>query len=111
MISQSGRVCPGGSTALRTRCTRRSVLVKVPSFSAYSAAGRKTSAYLAVSVMKMFWTTRKSRLPSALRTWLASASVSAGSSPMMYIALSVPSTASSNISGMRSPIVSGIGTP
>ena len=34
MISQSARAWPGGSTALRTRCTRRSVLVKVPSFSA-----------------------------------------------------------------------------
>ena len=39
-ISQSARASPGGSTALRTRCTRRSELVKTPSFSAKQAAGQ-----------------------------------------------------------------------
>ena len=34
MISQSALEDPTGSIALRTRCTRRSVPVKVPSFSA-----------------------------------------------------------------------------
>ena len=33
MISQSGFDSPGGSIALRTRCTRRSEFMKVPSFS------------------------------------------------------------------------------
>ena len=44
MICQSGRACPRGGWAARTRCTRRSVFVKVPSFSANGVAGRKTSA-------------------------------------------------------------------
>ena len=45
-ICQSGLASPGGSTALRTRCTRRSVLVNVPSFSAKQVAGRMTSRQL-----------------------------------------------------------------
>ena len=44
IIRQSGRASPGGGTATATRCTRRSVFVKVPSFSAKLAAGRITSA-------------------------------------------------------------------
>jgi len=40
MIRQSARASPGGSTALRTRWTRRSVLVNVPSFSAKHVAGQ-----------------------------------------------------------------------
>ena len=48
--------------ASRTRCTRRSVLVNVPLFSAKLTAGRTTSANWAVSVRKMSCTTRKSDL-------------------------------------------------
>ena len=66
MIRQSTWAFPGGHLAARTRCTRRSVLVKVPFFSAKLAAGSTTSARLAVSVRKMSWTTRKSSLSKAL---------------------------------------------
>ena len=45
MISMSSRASPGGSSALRTRCTRRSLFVTVPSASHQLAeAGRTTSA-------------------------------------------------------------------
>ncbi len=47
---------------------RRSVLVKVPSFSRNDAAGSTTSAKAAVSVRKMSWTTRKSSASSASMT-------------------------------------------
>ena len=57
MIHRSSRASPGGSSALRTRCTRRSLLVTVPSLSAHAAAaGNTTSAISAVAVMKMSWT-------------------------------------------------------
>ncbi len=46
MICQSGRESPTGGITCRTRATRRSVLVKVPSFSAKVAAGKTTSASL-----------------------------------------------------------------
>ena len=59
-IRQSSRASPGGSTALRTRCTRRSELVKTPSFSAKTDAGKTTSAKRHVSFMKASWTTTNS---------------------------------------------------
>ena len=62
VICQSSLAWPGGATALRTRCTRLSVLEKVPSFSAKQADGSTTSAILAVSVIKRSCTTRKSSL-------------------------------------------------
>ena len=37
----SSRASPGGSSALRTRCTRRSLLVTVPSDSHHAADGRQ----------------------------------------------------------------------
>ena len=40
-MRQSSRALPGGSTALRTSCTRRSLLVKMPSFSAKQLAGKR----------------------------------------------------------------------
>ncbi len=87
----SGRACPGGSMALRTRCTRRSELVTVPSYSHQSAAaGSTTSAMSAVAVRKMSCTTRWSRPSSRCRAWVALASDSAGFSPMQYSARSVP---------------------
>src|SRR5215211_4066741 len=49
----------GGSTAFSERCTVRSAFVKVPVFSPQVAAGNTTSAYCAVSVRKMSWTTTK----------------------------------------------------
>ena len=64
-MSQSGRLSPMGSTALRTRWTRRSLFVNVPSFSANVVAGSTTSAISAVSCMKMSCTTRNSRLLKA----------------------------------------------
>ena len=39
MISMSSRASPGGSSALRTRCTRRSLFVTVPSASHQLADG------------------------------------------------------------------------
>ena len=54
----SSRASPGGSSALRTRCTRRSLLVTVPSDSHHAAAaGSTTSASSAVFVRKMSCTT------------------------------------------------------
>ncbi len=83
MISMSSFASPGGSSAFRTLCTRRSLLVTVPSHSAQAAAaGRTTSAISAVRVRKMSCTTIWSR-PSR-RWWarFASASDWAGFSPM-----------------------------
>ena len=58
----SSRAPSGGSKALRTRCTRRSLLVTVPSVSHHAAeAGSTTSASCAVLVRKMSCTTRWSR--------------------------------------------------
>ena len=58
----SSRASPGGSSALRTRCTRRSLEVTVPSASPrVEAAGRTTSASCAVAVRKRSCTTRWSR--------------------------------------------------
>ena len=61
MIHMSSRASPGGSSALRTRCTRRSLFVTVPSVSHHEAAeGKTTSAISAVLVSTMSCTTRKS---------------------------------------------------
>jgi hypothetical protein len=49
-IQLSAIASPGGGTALRTRWMRRSVLVKVPSFSTKLAAGKITSANWPVSL-------------------------------------------------------------
>jgi hypothetical protein len=59
MISMSSLAPAGGSIALRTRCTRRSLLVTVPSASHQEAVpGSTTSVASAVSVRKMSCTTR-----------------------------------------------------
>ena len=59
MIQRSSRALPGGSSALRTRCTRRSLFVTVPSDShQLEDAGRTTWASSAVRVRKMSCTTR-----------------------------------------------------
>ena len=58
----SSRAPSGGSSALRTRCTLRSLLVTVPSDSHHAAlAGSTTEASCAVRVRKMSCTTRWSR--------------------------------------------------
>ena len=41
MIARSSRASPGGSSALRTRWTRRSEFVTVPSLSAHAGRGRQ----------------------------------------------------------------------
>ena len=83
MIQRSSRASPGGSSALRTRWTRRSEFVTVPSVSAQAAAaGSTTSAISAVAVRKMSWTTRKSRPVRRRSVSLRSASDCTGFSPM-----------------------------
>ncbi len=83
MIQMSSFASPGGSSALRTRCTRRSLFVTVPSASAHAAdAGNTTSASSAVLVMKMSCTIRQSRFSSNGVACVASASELAGFSPI-----------------------------
>ena len=65
MIHMSSRASPGGSSALRSRCTRRSLLVTVPSASHQAdEAGKTTCASSAVRVRKMSCTC--GRDPTAL---------------------------------------------
>ena len=83
MIQMSSRALPGGSRALRTRCTRRSLLVTVPSDSkAALEAGNTTSASSAVLVMNRSCTIRQSSPVSSSSVWVLSASLDAGFSPM-----------------------------
>ncbi len=110
MINQSGLLSPIGSMALRTRWTRRSVLVKVPSFSAKLTPGSTTSANLAVSVRRISWTTINSRFFRPAITCVLLGSESAGSSPMTYIPLICPVSAWRIISMRVSPGVCGIET-
>jgi hypothetical protein len=71
-MSRSGRASPGGSTARSDRCTVRSALVNVPSFSPHVAAGSTTSASCAVSVRKRSCTTTKSFSSLRIRRMRAS---------------------------------------
>ena len=83
MIQMSSRASPGGSRALRTRCTRRSEFVTVPSDSnAAFDAGNTTSASSAVFVMKRSCTIRQSRPSSSFTVCCLSASEDAGFSPI-----------------------------
>ena len=98
MIQPSSRASPGGSSALRTRCTRRSEFVTVPSASHQDALeGSTTSASSAVFVSRMSCTTRKSRPASSSRVCLMSASDCAGFSPITYSERSSPRFMPSNI--------------
>ena len=82
-MRQSSRASPGQSSAFRTRFTRRSVFVKVPSFSAKLDAGRTTSAYFRVeSFRKMSCDTMNSQPARPASTWWAFGSVWAGFSPI-----------------------------
>ncbi len=79
----SSRASPGGSSAFRTRCTRRSLLVTVPSDSHHEAEeGRTTSASSAVFVRKMSCTTRWSSASSRRTVRVQSASDWTGFSPI-----------------------------
>ena len=92
--------CPGGGTASRTICTRRSAFVNVPVFSRKLEPGSITWANFAVTFSKMSWTTRRSSDRSASSTWCTFGSVCAMSSPKTYIAFSFFAIARSNISGI-----------
>ena len=83
MIQMSSFASPGGSNALRTRWTRRSEFVTVPSDSNEElAAGNTTSAISAVLVMKMSCTISVSRFSSSFVACWLSASELTGFSPM-----------------------------
>ena len=104
----SSRASPGGLSALRTRCTRRSLLVTVPSDSHHAAAaGSTTCASSAVRVRKMSCTTIWSRLWSSRSARVPSASDCAGFSPMTYSVRSVPCSIASNISVRCQPRFAG----
>ena len=112
MIQMSSRASPGGSSALRHSWTRRSELVTVPSASAHDAdPGSTTSASLAVRVITMSWTTRKSSPLSRSIAFLRSASESAGFSPITYSVRSSPRSIASNIWVRCQPYLGMIGTP
>src|SRR6478736_312082 len=111
-MRMSSRAWPGGSSALRTRCTRRSEFVTVPSPSHQLAdAGRTTSATSAVLVRKMSCTTTCSRRSNRCLTWCASASDWIGFSPRTNIVVSSPRSMASNISVMWRPYVRWSSTP
>ncbi len=111
-ISRSSLASPGGSSAFRTRWTRRSLLVTVPSVSAHpAAAGSTTSAISAVCVAKMSWTTMWSRPSRRRRVFVASASDCAGFSPTTNKVFSFPSSIASNIWLMCHPLRAGIFAP
>jgi len=79
----SSRAPAGGGSARRTRWTRRSLLVTVPSDSHQpAAAGSTTSASSAVPVKSMSWTTRTSSPWSSCMARCWSASECAGFSPI-----------------------------
>jgi hypothetical protein len=112
MIQMSSRASPGGSSALRTRCTRRSEFVTVPSLSAHAAeAGNTTSAISAVFVMKMSCTIRQSRSSSSCFAWVESASLLTGFSPMQYTARSSPRSIAWNICVRCHPYFATMSTP
>ena len=112
MMWMSSRAWPGGSSALRTRCTRRSELVTVPSDSHQAAAaGSTTSASSAVAVRKMSCTTRWSRPASRCRACAASASDSAGFSPMSTAPSARPRPWPRTSATGAGPCFGGIGAP
>ena len=87
----------------RTLLSLRSALVNVPSFSKKELPGRKTCAYLAVSLRKRSCTTTRSIEVSACRTWCRLGSDWAMSSPCTKTPLNVPPIAASNMLGIRRP--------
>ena len=112
MIQMSSLALPGGSSALRTRCTRRSEFVTVPSDSnALFDAGNTTSASSAVFVMKMSCTIRVSRPRSSSTACSLSASLVAGFSPMQYTAVRSPRSIAWNMFVRCHPYSGMIGVP
>ena len=109
MIHQSSRASPGNGRAGGPICTWRLVLETVPSFSGQAEAGNTTSAYFAVSVRKMSWTTRCSKWASAARACSTSGSDIAGFSPMMYMPRISPRCTASMISTTVNPRLSSSG--
>ena len=110
MICQSARDSPTGGRAWRTRWTRRSLLVNVPSFSAKLAEGRITSASSPVSFMKISMQTTKSRASMACCAWLRLGSLISGFSPMTTMARICPVRAPSTISVTVRPGLGGRAT-
>ena len=108
-IHQSGRLSPTGGMAGRTRCTRRSLLVKVPSFSAKEVAGSTTSASSVVSWGKMSCTTRNCTFDSACCACARYGSLSNGFSPVMYIQARSPRAAAAIMSVTTRPSSLGSG--
>ncbi len=112
MIARSSRAPGGGATAARTRWTRRSEFVTVPSPSAQAAvAGRTTSASSAVFVRNRSWTTSRSRPSSRPIARFWSASDWTGFSPMQYTAVRSPRSIASNIPDRCQPRCGGTVTP
>ena len=97
--------------AARPICTVRSVLVKLPVFSAKLEAGSTTSANAAVSVRKRSCTTRCSSAASPARACARSGSDMAGFSPMTTMPLISPRFAASRISTTVRPGFGSSGTP
>src|SRR5256885_7740493 len=87
---------------LRTSEVRRSALVKVPSFSRNEEPGRNTCAYFAISLRNRSCTITHSKDAIAALTWCVLGSDCTKSSPCTYMPLKVPSSAASNMLGMRS---------
>ena len=110
-MCQSGRASPSGSSARRTRCTRPSMFVKVPSFSAKEAAGSTTSACAAVGVRNMSCTTRNSTFSRAACANCPSGKATAGLAPRTKSAFSAPRPAASSISTVFRPAFSGRFSP
>ena len=98
-MSKSERASPGGSTARRTRETRRSPLVKVPSFSPQMAAGSTTWASSVVGVVNPSWTTRRSSLERAHSSRARLGNDTGGLVATTHRALMVPSQIPSMMSG------------
>ena len=103
MIQRSCRASPGGLITSRASCTRRSVLVNEPDFSAKAEAGRMTSAWNAVSVTNRSCTTRCSSMASAPRACCRSGSDIAGFSPSTYMPVISPAWIAFMISTTVSP--------
>jgi len=102
-IHQFGLASPGASLIFRTRLTRRSVLVKVPSSSDHDADGRMTSAKGVVSFRNISCTTRNSAEFRQWETCRGSGSVATRFSPKIQKAFSLPVGSPLIISAIFSP--------
>ena len=110
-ITPSGFVPGNGGTALLTLWTLLSVFVNVPSFSKNVVPGSTTVANLAVSLMKISWTTKSSKEFIASTTWALLGSVWTISSPIIQIPFISFLIAASNIWGIFNPAFVGCVMP